>query len=120
MQGLCQGRNVTRSPGLTSTFRTIHLLSLYFRSSPKSVFRIDNLEKPPWRNPALGNFMSVIGMRDGEGKAFWKAADPEDLGVLSTLRTKVTKPWARRGMLGGEKLGVRGFDCSKTSRGLLD
>lgn len=95
MQGLCQGRNVTRGPGLTSTIRTIHLLSLYFRSFPKSVFRIDNLEKPPWRNAAIGNFMSVTGMRDGEEKALWKVADLGDFGVLSTLRTKVTKPWGQ-------------------------
>lgn len=36
--------------------------------------------------------MSVTEMRDGKGKAFWKVADPGGLGVLSTLRTKVTKP----------------------------
>lgn len=92
MQGLCQGRNVTRSPGLTSTVKTIHLLSLYFRSFPKSMFRIDNLQKPPWRNIVTGNFLSVTGRRDGEGKASWKVANPGDLGVLSTLRTNVTVP----------------------------
>lgn len=75
MQALCQGRNVTQSTGLTSTAGTIHLLSLYFSSFPKSLFRIDKFEKPPWRDTAVGNFLSVTGMRDGEGKAFWKVAD---------------------------------------------
>ena len=40
----------------------------------------------------MGNFLSVTGTRDGKGKAFWKVANPGDLGVLSTLSTNVTVP----------------------------
>lgn len=105
MQGLCQGRNVTRSPGLTSTIKTIHLLSLYFRSFPKSMFRTDNLQKPPWRNIAIGNFLSVVGRRDGEGKASWKVANLGDLGVLSTLRTHVTVPRGQERNVGWRAVG---------------
>lgn len=40
----------------------------------------------------MGNFLSVVGMRDGKGKAFWKVANTGDLGIFSTLRTNVTVP----------------------------
>lgn len=63
--------------------------------------------------------MSVTGMRDGEGKAFWKVADPGDLGVLSTLRTKVTKPWGQENDVGWGAVGGQRFGCKKTSKGLL-
>lgn len=118
MQGLCQGRNVTRSPGLTSTIRTIHLLSMYFRSLPKSVCRIDNLEKPPWRSTAIGNFMSVTRMRDGEGKAFWKVTDPGDFGCPEHLEDQSHKALGpREGYCVGSSWGPEVLIARRHPRG---
>lgn len=83
------------------------------------MFRIDSLEKAPWRSAAIGDVMSVTGMRDGEGKAFWEVADPGDWGVLSTLRTKVTKPWGKEKDVGWGAGGGQRFGSKKTSKGLL-
>lgn len=62
MQGLCQGRNVTQSPGLTSTIKdhpsSLPVLQIFpeIRVQDRQLRgRIDNLEKPPWRNAAIGN-----------------------------------------------------------------
>lgn len=72
------------------------------------MFRIEKLQKPPWRSVAMGDFLSITGMRDGKGKAFWKVANPGDFGVLSTLGTNVTVPRGQEmdvgcGAVGGQR-----------------
>lgn len=95
MQGLCQGRNVTQSPGLTSTIKD-HPSSLpVLQIFPEIRVQDRQLRETSLEECCDRKFMSVTEMRDGKGKAFWKVADPGGLGVLSTLRTKVTKPWGQ-------------------------